>query len=176
MYANTIKPSTGPNTAPAGLRSTACKEIDPTCLKSSKPIAAINPARIEATRLTFSRGSRAIIQVNSSQETNHDTNSEITLKIRSNTENSGIPNHLSTADIGAVWVSALNATVAMSTTNVPSIANRSDTLLRTKPGESMRCSHHISVSACRRCDIQPRPAQAAVAIPMTPTDARASMA
>ena len=64
----------------------------------------------------------------------------------------------------------------MITTNVPNIANRSDSLLRTKPGDSMRRSHHISVNACRRCDIQLRPAQAAVARPMTPTDARASIA
>jgi len=64
----------------------------------------------------------------------------------------------------------------MVTTNVPTIAIRSETLLRTKPGESMRCSHHISVNACRRRDIQPRPTQAAVARPMTPTDARAWIA
>ena len=48
--------------------------------------------------------------------------------------------------------------------------------MRTKPRESGGWSHHISVNASRRCDIQPRPAHAAVARPMTPTDARAWIA
>ena len=55
------------------------------------------------------------------------------------------------------WPSAVSATVATITTNVDTIANRSDSLVRTKPGDSMRAAHHISVNASRRCA---HPAQA----------------
>src|ERR1700690_1508275 len=131
---------------------------------------------MEATRLTDSRGSRPIVQVNSNHATSTDTKMEIPRKIQSNTENSGIPSHLSTASIGVVWPRALRARVTRITKNIHSMARRSDNLVRTKPGESTGCSHHISVNAARRCDIQLRPAQAAVVRPMTPTDARARIA
>jgi hypothetical protein len=45
-------------------------------LNASKPIAAIKPAFMESTTLTDSRGSRPIIQVNST----HATNIEITME------------------------------------------------------------------------------------------------
>ena len=51
--------------------------------------------------LTDSRGSRAIIQVNSIHDTSNETNIETSWKIASNTEYSGIPSHFSTAAIGA---------------------------------------------------------------------------
>ncbi len=60
-------------------------------------------------------------------------------------------------------------------TNTDSKARRSDSFVRTNPSGSARCSH-IWLSASRRLDIQPSPAQAAVASPMTPTAPREEIA
>lgn len=145
-------------------------------MNTSKPTAAISPARIESTKLTFSRGRRAIIHVNSSHDTKVAIRIEKSQNSQSNTANCGTPSHFSNAAIGAAWPTVVSATVARITANVPTIASRSENLLRTKPGDSTCESHHISVSACRRCDIQPSPAHTAVTRPMTPTEVRASMA
>ncbi len=145
-------------------------------MNTSKPIAAISPARIESTKLTFSRGSRAIIQVNSSHDTSVAISMEKIQNSQSKTTNCGMPSHFSSAAMGAAWPTVVSPTVATMTANVPTMASRSESLLRTKPGDSIWVSHHISVNAWRRCDIQPSPAHTAVARPITPTDVRASIA
>ncbi|CFS17926.1 Uncharacterised protein [Mycobacterium tuberculosis] len=99
-------------------------------MNSSKPTAAINPARAAVTKPTGSRGSRPIIQVNSTHDTSTDTSTEMPRKISSNTENWGISSHLSTAAIGLAWPSTVSAMVATITTNVPTMAARSDSLVR----------------------------------------------
>ncbi|CNV33969.1 Uncharacterised protein [Mycobacterium tuberculosis] len=82
------------------------------------------------TKPTGSRGSRPIIQVNSTHDTSTDTSTEMPRKISSNTENWGISSHLSTAAIGLAWPSTVSAMVATITTNVPTMAARSDSLVR----------------------------------------------
>ena len=73
-------------------------------------------------------------------------------------------------------LSAVNATVTIIAAKRPTIAIRSESLVRRKPGRSWRSKPHIWLSASRRLAIQPSPAHAAVANPMMPTDVRDSIA
>ena len=70
-----------------------------TCLKISNPTAAIRPARTLLRKLTDSRGNRAIIQVNSSQDTSRDITSDAACSTALSPDVSRIPIQCNTLSI-----------------------------------------------------------------------------
>src|ERR1700737_2297698 len=114
MYANTNRPSTDPNVAPAGPCMITPRYSDATCLNTSKPTAANRPARTELRKLSGSRGSRAIIQVNSSQEMSSDASSDATCNATLTPEACSRPNQPNTFRIRAPLEGAWTASVTTS--------------------------------------------------------------
>ena len=145
----------------------------PSCLNTSKPTAAINPARTELRKLTDSRGSRAMIQVNSSQEIKHRHQTATPRAAATPIPGTSCrPSHSSTCFITSELPSTVSAMVM---TMRDEHAEHGDEIGQLGAHEARRfVAHppHIWLSASRRLAIQPRPAHAAVARPMMPTDVR----
>ncbi len=86
------------------------------------------------------------------------------------------PIHSTTCFIKPELPRAVSATVTTIAVKRPTMAIRSESLVRRKPGGSWRCCPHIWLNASRKLAIQPSPAHAAAANPMIPTDVRDSIA
>src|SRR5689334_9255923 len=117
-----------------------------------------------------------MIHMNSTHEIRIDASSDATRSAKPTPGTSCTPNHSNTWRITFLLPNAVSAMVMTIATNKPTMATRSDSLVRMNPGESWRIRPHIWVSASRRFAIQPSPAQAAVAKPMMPTEVRESIA
>ncbi|BBZ62133.1 hypothetical protein MMON_34340 [Mycolicibacterium monacense] len=117
-----------------------------------------------------------MIHVKSNHDTSSDTSSEAIRSPMLSPGSSGIASHFRILRMSPRSPRAVIAIVTASARNVDTSASRSESLVRRKPGRSPRCRPHIWLSASRRLAIQPRPAHAAVARPIRPTEVRESIA